>query len=728
MEKRDFELLAVYQIEDDEEMLPFESLYNLYAENTSDIIYITKDGILYGIICMGDVLYGHKKNDIVKINKSFTVLTGWNVIKAQEIFHRKKRINKIPVVNEQGKLLGDYSRWDDRLFIQRNRALLVQEEYVKKVLKPYKAVYAVEPAEKNNDCFRCLIKCFDEFQIEYKAIKKQQIVDKLLENAICIFQDEDERRSAECLCGIEPYLYDTYGKDITKFDLLADKSLHVRLATYKSLMLQILEQLEMGRLQIADSAERFLYGVNEKATVLFSALKKKGIRCICLYENEDEPTEYGKKFRKEAAERWNDSFYSIREPWPKKENNPKFFGELYQIEDYDNGTAQKEICDAHNVFGYKKDIIGKYFNAKGGRRITCFQPKECLGTIYFLGACVIVGAYAEDQYTIESCLQKKMLENGYKYRVENYSEPILPNAGIEYRLDEIEMFNSNDIVIYFSYAGKVVNAESISLEKIFEKNNIPSEWVKDSYIHCNHKANKLIADSLFEVIEPCIADKDGIGISIDIHDIMQSYIQNMYLDFYFSDFLPTEYKTIGAVVIAGAPFSIGHRYLIEQAKNMTEFLIIFVIEEETSIFPFEERFKMAVEGTKDLKDIMVVPSGNFVFSKHDNYIKQGDEAVEYNAKYHIEEFVNCIARPLHITHVFRGKEEKNKIVKVYNRVLEQTLPQKGIKYVELPKKEIGNEIISSYDIRKYLRDEEYDKAFALLPASTREYLTMQIDI
>ena len=48
---------------------------------------------------------------------------------------------------------------------------------------------------------------------------------------------------------------------------------------------------------------------------------------------------------------------------------------------------------------------------------------------------MIVGAYVEDQYTITSCLQKKLLEKGYPYRVENYSSVIQFDVATDTRLD-----------------------------------------------------------------------------------------------------------------------------------------------------------------------------------------------------------------------------------------------------------------------------------------------------
>lgn len=119
MLKRDITQLAVYHIEEETDTLFFPCLRTLYLEKTSDTIYITRNKKLYGIIGRKEVLR-RSPDGKVKINKSFTILTGYNVIKAHEIFQRNIYINKIPVINEQGELLGDYSRWDDMLYIERN--------------------------------------------------------------------------------------------------------------------------------------------------------------------------------------------------------------------------------------------------------------------------------------------------------------------------------------------------------------------------------------------------------------------------------------------------------------------------------------------------------------------------------------------------------------------------------------------------------------------------------
>lgn len=732
MIKRDIAQLAVYSIEQEEECLPYNNLSKLYLEKTSEIIYIARKGKLYGIVCMREAL--HCKNGSVQINKSFTALDGYDVTKAHEIFQRRGSVHKIPVVNEDGALLGDYSRWDDILYIRRKHEYFMHKEYVNSLLGSYKAVYVVEPVESKAREYLQLLYYLRESEIEYTILRKEEIDQKLEEQSICIFFTEDEKRGIQCLYGLKPALGSFSEDNICRTDMLADEHCKIRFATYKSLLLQIEQDLLMEKLGQGVKGERLCSRIDDKATVFLSALQEKGIQCFCLlYGNEKkEETEYWINFDNELSERLKSSPISLITPWSKGEEDKEFYNELYQQEDYKQGIAQKEIFNAVRSFEYKKNISGKYFNAQKGKRITCFQPKKYIGTIYLMGMCMIIGRHVEDQYTIGSYLQKNLLERGYNYRVENCGVISRVDAAIESRLEEIDKFNSNDIVIYQSNIGDVLNIPSISTRKIFEKYGVTVQWIMDIYGHFNHKVNKLVADSMFDLIEPYLVNNledNGGTVLADVHHIMRNYVKWKYLDRYFATFSCINFNTVGAIVMNGNPFHKGHRYLIEQARQQVECLIIFIIEEDRFLFPFEERFNMVKEGTRDIDNIIVVPNGEFVFSMNnfrEYYIKREDDAAAIDALYDINEFVDYIAEPLHITHRFAGEETKRSIIKVYNETMKKVLGKKGINYVEIPKMSIEDEVISATKVRKYLKNHEYEKAFTFLPESTKQYLMHQM--
>lgn len=730
MVKRELESLAIYEISEDADTLPMACLYNLYKEKPSETIYIVKQGKLYGIVCMGEVIYGDKRNEIVKINKSFTMLEEYNIVKAHEIFANRENIYKIPVIGKQGQLLGDYSRWDDVLYIERNHLRLMQEFIIKKLLHQYKAVYVIEPAENDYPQYLGLCTYLEKFQIRYVVISKEEFGEKRAERAISIFLSEDERRATQCLYGIVPRKYNVQGYNNFRFDWTEDAEWNIRMATYRSILEQVEEEIQLKQLHIEKPMELLYGNIDEKMTIFLSELQKRGMKCfhICEYNEVEKLTDYEENFRKEIYERNITKPVDLKHPWPQ---NKEFYGELYQQEDYRDNIAQEEIWNAWRTFEYVKKITGKYFNAKDGKRKTCFQPEKYIGTIYILGACTATGAWEEDSHTIESFLQKILLKKGYAYRVENYGTRICFPM-LENRMKEIDKFYKNDILVIIGVK-RVMGIPEKSAEKIFEQYRMPTKWVTNMYVHSNWKANKIIAEDLLEELKPYLTDskvENREELHINLNDIMRDYIQHKYLDVYFGDFVVENYEKIGAVVINCNPFTKGHRYLIEQARQQVEFLIIFVVEEDASLFSFEERFKMAVDATKDLSNVMVVPSGSFILSE-DNFPEyfshRNGELDVLHAEYDITIFADYIAKELHITHRFAGKETSDKVKMIYNDAMKKILTQRRISFIEIPKMMVNDEEITGYKVIRYLNFKKYDRAFAMVVGTTKEYLEQLVD-
>ena len=302
MLKKDKYKLAIYGTEKEEETLCIDFLKSFFLKKNADTIYVVQGDRLYGIVCLEDLLH-RNINGKIPINKNFTVLIGYNVIKAHEIFQRKKRIHKIPVVDEQGRLLGEYSRWNDMLYVARNQYCMVNKEIVKKILENYEAVYLAEPTEKNEMYFS-LMRYLEQSQVEFTIIKKEALGEKCLEKSICIFLNEDERRGTQALYGIEMRAYDGLQFDISKYDLLADSKSRweIRLATYKSLITQVIEEIQSARLNIHKPLRTFFHGIDDKATILLTELKRNGVECFAIHPYENEETEYGKSFWKGVHE------------------------------------------------------------------------------------------------------------------------------------------------------------------------------------------------------------------------------------------------------------------------------------------------------------------------------------------------------------------------------------------------------------------------------------------
>lgn len=712
MKKRKKSELAIYTIEKDVKTLSLESLKKLFLCKTSEVVYITKEDKLYGMVCLGDILR-HKYEKVV-VNKQYCSVIGYDIVKVREIFREKCNINKIPIVNEQGELLADYSRWEDGLFFKRNCKWFAEREIIGQILKPYKRIYIIEPCNNADQKYLYLQQCLRRSGIEYVEIKKDEIEYIQSENDVLIFCDEDERRGVQCLLQVRLEVDEKAG------------NLNQKWITYRGLLTQILEKynrniiMKMGGFTALPAGK-----VDEKASLLFAQLKKKGVQCLSIYANDAQTSEYIESFQQILRERVENFPYLRETPWAGREMADTFWTELYQLEDYKNGIVQRELGEGW-CKGRYQDMNGKYCKMRNGRRITCYQPEEYIGTIYFLGPCIIFGAFTEDKYTIESYLQKKLLETGFFYRVENLASPLRWDSELEGRLTEIGEYTTNDIVVYLSQAGEVAGIQNCSLWDMYENNHVSPDWVTNYYVHCNSKVNQILANDIFELLKSSLSGNMRRNtIYFNFQNTMKEYIYYKYLNKYFEFFEYEKYNTIGAIVMNCNPFSKGHRYLIEQAQRRVEFLIVFVVEEDASIFSFEERYWLVCEGVKDLDNILVVPSGEFILSRNnfeEYFTKVETELIRMNAEYDIRMFADYIAKPLHITHRFAGEELTDRVTHIYNEEMKRILPSKGISFVEIPRKRIRGEAVSASKVREYLKCGEYDKAVELLPKTTRSIL------
>lgn len=728
MYRRSIEQLAICNLEEEKDTLPLEYLQEKYKNSLPEIIYVCKNLKLYGVICLGEIARCGQ-DGVVKVNRNFTKIAGNDFLKAYRIFRRKVNIYKIPIVNECGELTGDYSRGNDLLYIEYNYQWFGYEDVSKQILGLYDTIYLVDSKEENEQISQYFKDCMKEFGIAFSILDQNSVRKHLREKSLCIFWTGDELRGTLCSLHANKMNYDKE-KQSLDWKLIS--------VTYKDLLHQMKQEKKQYDLRkIQNFSKKIPYrSIDEKPALFLSALKKKGIHCFCLYGEEDIETTYGYNFKREVESRLSVSPIDYKEPWLKGTEGKEFYGELYQETDYQNQDAQREINESFLTCEYRKNITGKYFNQKNGRRKTCFWPEEYIGTIYLLGACTITG-YVEDQFTIGSYLQKRLLETGYKYRVENLGLLLsFFYSGVDLRLQEIEKFNKNDIVILQLYNTNISDVPGISMEKIFEKYQIPGNWVTDGYFHCNHKANERIAESILEMIKPHLFTdikkyKTDEIIKADVSLIMKDYIYNKYLKYYFSDFETDRYSSIGGIVLGSNLFTKGHRFIIEQSKQYVDFLILFVVEEDAFLFPFEERLKMVAEGVKDLENVMVVPSGCFILSKfyfEEYFTKIRGMSAVTDAEYSAKLFADYIAEPLHITHYFAGAEQEDTVKGVYNQAMRNILLQRGIDFVEMSKIKIEDEIVSSNRIMRYLLNKENKKAFTFLPQTTRKYLEENVSV
>jgi len=183
--------------------------------------------------------------------------------------------------------------------------------------------------------------------------------------------------------------------------------------------------------------------------------------------------------------------------------------------------------------------------------------------------------------------------------------------------------------------------------------------------------------------------------------------------------------TVGAIVANCNPFTLGHRYLVEQAAAQVDILHLFVLSEDKSFFPAADRMMLVQQGVADLKNVIVHPTGDYLISAATfptYFIKDKDRIPEIRCQLDLEIFANHFAPALNITRRFVGTEPLSPVTDAYNRQMMEYLPKKGIEVTLVERKTMDGGPISASRVRALLEERKWEQLSRLVPATTLEYL------
>ena len=183
-----------------------------------------------------------------------------------------------------------------------------------------------------------------------------------------------------------------------------------------------------------------------------------------------------------------------------------------------------------------------------------------------------------------------------------------------------------------------------------------------------------------------------------------------------------------AVVMNANPFTFGHQYLAQQAAARCDALHLFVVSEDLSEFPFEERRDMVRMGTAGIRNVILHDCGPYIISAATfpgYFLKEPAQITEAQARLDIEVFKQ-IARVLNITERWVGEEPDSVTTGIYNRVMAESLPAAGIRCVVLPRKTASGNPISASTVRECLRRGDLTSLRTMVPETTFRCLTGHI--
>lgn len=363
------------------------------------------------------------------------------------------------------------------------------------------------------------------------------------------------------------------------------------------------------------------------------------------------------------------------------------------------------------------------------------QKLERRRSIHIFGCCLINGVYDMDSDTVASLIKQIYPEwNVYAHgslcvdlleTVQYYSE--FQKGDIVLLMSTIMV--SLDSQILGKYIGRVIEFSEAyrTFSDIYRR-------IWQVPLHCNHTVTKCIVRFVLSQMECMGVDFKGYQRSggNDYVDIPKgneeiALIKNDSVKD-FVDKLKMELDGTtdnGAVVMNCNPFTKGHRYLIETACRQVERLYVFVVEEDKSFFPFQDRFEMVKRGCEDLDNVTVLPSGKYVISALTlpGYFEKDDlQDTVLDASMDLELFAYQIAPVLYIKKRFVGTEPADRFTAQYNQEMKRILPAAGVELVEIERVKEGEHVVSASTVRKALLEQRWADVETMVPQSTWEYL------
>jgi len=179
-----------------------------------------------------------------------------------------------------------------------------------------------------------------------------------------------------------------------------------------------------------------------------------------------------------------------------------------------------------------------------------------------------------------------------------------------------------------------------------------------------------------------------------------------------------------AIVMNCNPFTKGHRALIARAAAENGGVIVFVVSEDCSLFPFEDRIRLVRSGVSNFKNVAVVPAGKYIVSSatFPAYFTRKENLPDAQTRLDIDLFAAQIAPRLDIQVRYVGEEPYCPVTEAYNRAMQDILPGYGIELKIMPRIEVDGAIVSASKVRDLIRLGKWDCLKTVLPDVTIHYL------
>ncbi len=188
-------------------------------------------------------------------------------------------------------------------------------------------------------------------------------------------------------------------------------------------------------------------------------------------------------------------------------------------------------------------------------------------------------------------------------------------------------------------------------------------------------------------------------------------------------------RKIGAIVMNANPFTLGHRWLVEQADSQCDWLHLFVVKEDASCFSYHDRFKLIEQGITGIDKVTLHPGSAYLISRATfpgYFLKEQGVVDDCHSQIDLQLFRERLAPALQITHRFVGTEPLCPLTRNYNQRMKSLLEAPGdtppIEAVELARIEKMVDPCRPPEVRELYRQRNWQAVAALVPPGTLSFL------
>ena len=404
-----------------------------------------------------------------------------------------------------------------------------------------------------------------------------------------------------------------------------------------------------------------------------------------------------------------------------------------------NQLAQFVSNGIHNVL---VDHSEKYLNVVNGERLTIGSPKIYDRMIHMYGPCVVFGLCVADSQTIASHLQLLLKEK-------KQTSVHVINHGLSYGKDLLNdmlymmatPLAQGDVVIWFSgfTDHEIALFKEIGIKVYSLKDSVSNlhNWFLNNPFHCNSITNKNYANVMHKILSFAKYDKYStnrvsmiekyqLPLSYDADAILHSERLEDYIKFIRSYKVADSTVIKGCVVINANPCTKGHLHLINEALKKVDLLYVFLVQESTLGFSYLDREKMVNLELKNKKNVVLLPGGDIFTTAigFPEYFNRSSHKVNPMKNHKI--FCEKIAPTLDITVRFFGEEKDGDVTHQLNVTAKAIFPAYGIKVYIIPRLMYDGKAISAKDVRRYIKNKDYEQCRPLLSPSIYNYLLKNI--